>query len=419
MKNILRVLLIAFVFSFTENLYAQNGVTYSIAFGDGAMSSGSPLSGSGGGRGMSPSSSASGNGGYSRSQYIPVSPQVLDGITGRILKMRDNIILDLIAFDDNSEKVIKTVEKMRIDSASASKYPKAVSSFKMAMKGFKDLEPLSKEIHDTFTQGGEISTIKSKTQADLAQQNEIIKISNRNVKRGEVIIELGTNRNKIISDAAYASLKDNSLTAEDLKQLKKNKADIVFAQSQINKLTKNKADLLEQSSAVRSEALQIAGLIALSMKSSGKIMATYAGALSENKVLAGTIDVAQTFFEKAVDEKYVNNKSYEASFKEAFGAAYLKALIVASSSDKFPLDDLLVLPSKINELVDDTKAWEELNENTTKARAKVNEQLQIIDKSISINQKILDKSNISTKTLLLKESKIYIETPDAELPKLN
>lgn len=344
-------------------------------------------------------------------QYLPVTPEVLRGIGDNILRMRSSIIDDLDNFDKNSTKVITIVKEMKVDSSKASIYPKSLSNYKEAIEGFKSLEPIAVSINDTWKKGGEIITMKVKTKSDLKKQNEIIEVSEKKYKKGKAIIELGMNRNKIISDVYNSSLKLSILTEEDVKQLNKNKSDIIFAQNQIIKLTKNKSDLLKQTEKVRSESLQIAGVVAQSLKSSAKILEMYLLAISTNENLNYAIEISQTFFEKAVEEKIINNKSYEDSFREAIKSAYKKDLMTAFDTKKYPFSQITTLPLKIYEIVDDTKVWNELNENTNRARLKVNEQIQLIDKVIVLNQDIIKKSSLTLKPLLLKESKKFVESP--------
>lgn len=393
MKFISFVLQLIFLFT-VKNLYGQFVVTYTF------HNNGNNVTATSGNAG----------GGIMSSEFVPVTPQVLQGISNKILLAINKTELNLGEFDKNSSAILRTVNQMQLDSGKAAKYPKAMEYFNKAISKYKSIEPLSKKINDTWNQRGgkDIASVWGETQTDLNQQKNIMVDANRNYSLGEAIIQFGENRFQIISNTESEFVKHNVLNEADKKQLAENKSRIQFAQGQIIKLSNNRQDLIIKTEAVRSDILQNVDVVAIALKSTAKILESYLSVISGNKVFSSVLDVSQTFFEKMIEEKVANGKSYETSIREAFGAAYLKALIATSSLEKFPLDDFLVLPSKVKDIADDAKSMNELIEVTTKTRNQINEQLKLVDKVIAINKKIIEDSNRKTKEILLRESKTFI-----------
>lgn len=384
-----------------SSVYAQFVVVYRV--GDGGSG------GSGGGNVSS--QGASGPAKLVPLIVLPVTPQTLQGITNRIQIAANKITFNIDKFDYNSVEALKVVDKMRIDSLNAAKYPKAMQDFQEALAKFKSLEPVSNHIHETLEKGGHIATILEATRDDLALQEKTIAEANSLCQRGNRIIEFGKTWRQSTTSASQNSLTELAFSKEDKQKILKAHQDISSAQIRLAELNKNRKELLDKTSLVRSEALQLAGTIALALKIPVSTMQSYLGVLNNNIGVRTAIDFSEAYVTTLIKENIEKDVPITNALKTAFAQATAKAIISTASVHELRLSDFAVLPSKVLAFADDLAFAESLLSEPKKFTRMVNENLEQMNLLTKRYNQIINKSNVDAKIVIDKACKKFLTQP--------
>lgn len=329
-------------------------------------------------------------------------------------EFKDNLrLFDLRNFD-----AAKNIKEMELEIQAGIKTPKVLESFQKSMEEYKKLESLSRRFFDYSHQPGGVPMVNigRKSGEFMNEQLEILKKGDRHFLAGEEIIWYSKNENSLRTGAKKEINTKNRLSEANAAKLKKIKSDIAFAQKQIKSLMKGETELRKIDEVTRSQVLAISGNIATALKSTADLVYETLSAISDNSGLLTGVDIGKAFLEKLMEQNLANGIPLEKAVKTAFEAAYYEAVIHASSSEKFPLDKLAVIPKKILAIVENISLWNELNENQRTLNKTIKEQLDFVNDAIKRNEKLIQKSNVEADKLIKKTSRDFLKKPFSSNP---
>lgn len=356
---------------------------------------------------------------FSAEDLVMSSPTINDAINAmkkelepQLLNVLNEFHNGLATFDIANFQTAENIQVMRLDSSMAAKIPKVFQSYKKSVIEYKKLEKLSTDFFNYSHQPSiPMVGMSKKVNEFLSNQNNIVKAGNHFYFQGKEILNYSQNMNQISMQSKKINNKENTLSNLDKRKLVKIKSDIKFAQNQVKKLMKSKTELNDVSESIRSEVLIYTGTIAIAMKQTTELIESTLSAITKNSGVLTGVDISKAFLEKLMEENIANGIPLEKAIKTAYEAAYYKAVVAALSSEKFPIQELSVIPLKIKGIIDNAEKWKELNENQTVLNRTINEHYRFIDYAIKLNERIILKSNLEAEKIIKSESRKFLKNP--------